>query len=275
MKPQFVSLKTNINKIEKDLSRHTKKGKCIKNQDRKRGLTSSLKEKIIRIYHWQPCSQDGSVEGCVLISPVRIPNLQLTNEQPSTGEYWIPPKEKKKSPCSRAKEKPQQDSKRSEIAFRLKLHTGQRCSEGSNQTLCTPGPKYPKETEPDLPLSVQVSPAEAQTISGLLWGQGLWLQKTWEAQGVNPTQSHRADNPQTGEQLYQRRSRTVAKFEGPQQISQPGDPAKGLRTHREFDFGGQWYFTIELPQDWGKTPQEGAHCVHQDPGERSSDPTRN
>ena len=98
MKPQFVSLKTNINKIEKDLSRHTKKGKCIKNQDRKRGLTSSLKEKIIRIYHWQPCSQDGSVEGCVLISPVRIPNLQLTNEQPSTGEYWIPPKEKKKNP---------------------------------------------------------------------------------------------------------------------------------------------------------------------------------
>ena len=30
MKTKFVSLKININKIEKDLSRHTKKGKCIK-----------------------------------------------------------------------------------------------------------------------------------------------------------------------------------------------------------------------------------------------------
>lgn len=60
MKPKFVSLKINISKIETDLSRHTKKGKCIKiriekkNQDRKRRLTSSLKEikRIIRPYHW-------------------------------------------------------------------------------------------------------------------------------------------------------------------------------------------------------------------------------
>ena len=38
--------------------------------------------------------------------------------------------------------------------------------------------------------------------------------------------------------------------------------------------------TIELPeltQDWGNRLLEGTHkktCVHQDPGERSSDPTR-
>ena len=46
------------------------------------------------------------------------------------------------------------------------------------ENLCAPG--TPKETEPDLPLSACVSPAEAWVSSGLLWGQGLWLQQTWE-----------------------------------------------------------------------------------------------
>ena len=38
------------------------------------------------------------------------PKLQLTDEQPLTGECYIPPKKKKKkkdTPCPRAKEKPQ------------------------------------------------------------------------------------------------------------------------------------------------------------------------
>ena len=38
--------------------------------------------------------------------------------------------------------------------FRIKLHTHQRCSEGSNKTLCAPGPRNPTETEPELPLRV-------------------------------------------------------------------------------------------------------------------------
>ena len=41
----------------------------------------------------------------------------------------------------------------------------------------------------------------------------------------------------------------LRKFWDPQQISQPGDLAKGLRTSREFDFGGQWDLITELPQD--------------------------
>ena len=41
----------------------------------------------------------------------------------------------------------------------------------------------------------------------------------------------------------------LRKFSDPQQISQPGDLAKGLRTTRELDFGGQWDLIIELPQD--------------------------
>ena len=54
--------------------------------------------------------QDGRVEGCAFSSSVRTPKLQLTAEQPSTEECWVPPK--KDTPCSRAKKKPQQDSGR-------------------------------------------------------------------------------------------------------------------------------------------------------------------
>ena len=61
-------------------------------------------------------------------SPVRTPKLQATTE-PSTGQRWIPPK--KDTPHPRAKEKPQQDSRRGEITFRIKPHSRQRCSEGS------------------------------------------------------------------------------------------------------------------------------------------------
>ena len=63
-------------------------------------------------------------------SPERTPKLQLTSEQPSVGECWIPPK--KDSPHPRAKEKPQQDARSGEISFRIKPHTYQRCSEGSD-----------------------------------------------------------------------------------------------------------------------------------------------
>ena len=65
-------------------------------------------------------------------SPVRTPNLQLTAGPPPTGEDWIPPK--KDTPCPRAKDKPQQDSRRAEITFRINPHTHQRHSEGSNKT---------------------------------------------------------------------------------------------------------------------------------------------
>ena len=66
----------------------------------------------------------------------------------------------------------------------LKQDWGNRLLEGTNKTLCTPGLRDPTETEPDLPLSVLVSPAEALVSSGLPQGQGLWLQQTWEAQHV-------------------------------------------------------------------------------------------
>ena len=39
----------------------------------------------------------------------------------------------------------------------------------------------------------------------------------------------------------------LQKFSGSQQISQPGDLAKGLRTPKEFDFEDQWDVITELP----------------------------
>ena len=67
------------------------------------------------------------------------PKLQLAAEQLLTGVCWIPPK--KDTQCPRAKEKPQQDGRRGAIAFQIKSQTYQRCSEGTNKTLCTPGPR--------------------------------------------------------------------------------------------------------------------------------------
>ena len=97
-------------------------------------------------------------------SPGRTPKLQLAAEQLLTAECWIPPK--KDSPHPRAKEKPQQNCRRDKITFRIKPHTHQKHSEGSNKTLCTVG--EPTETEPDLTLSVCMSPAEVWVRSCLL-----------------------------------------------------------------------------------------------------------
>ena len=36
-------------------------------------------------------------------------------------------------------------------------------------------------------------------------------------------------------------------------VNKPENLAKGLRTPREFDFGGQWELITELTQAWGKS----------------------
>ena len=52
------------------------------------------------------------------------------------------------------------------------------------------------------------------------------------------------------------------------QISQTGDLAKGLRTPREFDFGGQWDLITELTQNWGNRLSEGTNTTLCAPGPR-------
>ena len=59
---------------------------------------------------------------------------------------------KRRYATSKGKEEDPANGRRSEITFRIKPHILQRCSEGSNKTLCATG--GPTETEPDLPLSV-------------------------------------------------------------------------------------------------------------------------
>ena len=65
---------------------------------------------------------------CTQSSSARTSKLQLAADQPSTGECWIPTK--KDTPHLRAKE---QDGRRGKITFRIKPHTHQRLSEGSNK----------------------------------------------------------------------------------------------------------------------------------------------
>ena len=85
-------------------------------------------------------------------SPARNVKLQLTVEQPLTGECWIPPK--KDIPHLRAKEEPQQDGGRGEITFRIKNQKPPETLGQLKQTLCTPGPRDPTQTEPELCFSV-------------------------------------------------------------------------------------------------------------------------
>ena len=83
----------------------------------------------------------------------------------------MPPK--KDTPHPRANENPQQDDNRGKIIFRIKPYTHQRHSEGSN----TPCVHQDPETRQRLSQNcVWVSPEVAQVSSGLLRGQGLWVQ---------------------------------------------------------------------------------------------------
>ena len=101
----------------------------------------------------------GRVGGCTLISSCE--NFKIATHCRTTIDRRMLNLTKKDTPGPRAK-KPQQDGRRGKIIFRNKPHTHQRSWEGSNKTLCAPGPRDLTETEPDLPLSVFMSPGEAQ-----------------------------------------------------------------------------------------------------------------
>ena len=76
-------------------------------------------------------------------------------------------------PKSKGKGKPQQDGRKIDITFRIKPHTRQRRSEGSN----IPCAHQDTETSHRLRQNcVWMSPEEVQVSSGLLRGQGLWVQ---------------------------------------------------------------------------------------------------
>ena len=111
--------------------------------------------------------------------------LELAAEQPSTREFWYPPK-KKKTLWPRTKEKPQQDGRMGMIMFKIKPHMHQKCSEDTNKTLCVQGPRdlsHVKGSQvtpawdwarPGSGLSVWGSPVEVRVSSSLPWRQRLW-----------------------------------------------------------------------------------------------------
>ena len=72
----------------------------------------------------------GRVEGHVLIF---CENSKITTRRWITINRRMLDPTKKDTPHPRAKEKPQQDRRRGKIVFRIKPHTCQTCSEGSNK----------------------------------------------------------------------------------------------------------------------------------------------
>ena len=60
--------------------------------------------------------------------------------------------------------------------FRIKPHTRQRCSEGSNMPCVHQDTETPQRLRQNC---VWVSPEEIRVSSELLQGQGLWVQYTW------------------------------------------------------------------------------------------------
>ena len=73
----------------------------------------------------------------------------------------------------------------------------------------------PRETDPDLPVSVQESLVEVWVSSGLPQGQGLWVQQTWvwhkpswRRSPVIPPYSYQ-DLHRTGEKLLEGTNKTL------------------------------------------------------------------
>ena len=178
---------------------------------------------------------------------------------------------KKICPHPRAKEKPQQDSWKGEIAFRSKSHTHQRWSEGSNKTLCAPGPRDPTRG--------WARPAfECVSIScegtGQQWpaaGTGAMTEADLGGMAIEPQHKatkqthHKLENNYTKEVLA-----LLWKFQGPQESSQPGDLADGLRIPGDLTLkaSGIWWQNLHRT---GETDSWRVHtkpCVHQEPGRK-------
>ena len=128
---------------------------------------------------------------------------------------------------------------------------------GLKKTVYT-GPRDPTETESDLPLSVWVPSAEAQAISNLLRGQVSGCNRP-ERHGVwAPPLSRQADDPLTGEQVYQRSSHTGTRVLGPITDFPTWGSRKGNENPQGFDFGGQWdlqnFHRTGETDSWGHRP---------------------
>ena len=96
---------------------------------------------------------------------------ELQNYTSLLNHWWwmLDPTKKKDTPCARAKENPQQESRRGEIVFRIKHLTHQRHSEGSNKPHVHQDPKILQRLSHNC---VWMSPAKVQVSSSLPQGRG-------------------------------------------------------------------------------------------------------
>ena len=77
-----------------------------------------------------PHPESGAVAALCWSGCEEIPHVQgQRNPSKTVG----PGAAVRRYPCPRAKEKPQKDGRRGEFAFRIKPHSRERCSEGSNK----------------------------------------------------------------------------------------------------------------------------------------------
>ena len=77
-------------------------------------------------------------------------------------------------PCPSPTSGVHSDGRRGEFTFRIKPHSHQRCSEGSDKPCAHQDPETQRETE--LCLSVSCGRIGQQWTAA---GQGLWVQQTW------------------------------------------------------------------------------------------------
>ena len=206
---------------------------------------------------------------------------ELQNCNSLLNNHWqenVGSHQKKRYPTSKGKREAQQDSRRGEITFRIKTPYSPEMLGGLKQNLVhtrTQGPHrdWARPAFGCLSVSTMAQSAvacagtgalAAADLRGLLLGE-VAFSPTIGPQSRQPT-NHRTITPKKFSHGYES-SRTHNVFP---------NLAKGLRTPREYDLGGQWDLITEPPQDWGNSlwRAQTKPCVHQDPGERSSDPTR-
>ena len=100
-------------------------------------------------------------------------------------------------------------------------------------------------------------------------------QSSWRRLPLAPPYIHVADEPQTGEQLYQISSHSVRKFLGPTAVFPTWGSSKGIENPQGIWLWRPVGFDYRTSTGLGKQTLGGHKqtCGYQDPGERSSEPT--
>ena len=104
----------------------------------------------------------------------------------------------------------------------------------------------------------------------------MWRKPSWRRSPLAPLYSQWEDNPQTAEQLYQRNSCIVKKVLGPTMDFSTWGSGKGTENLQGILLWRSMGFDYRISKvgENRLLEEQTKRCVHQDPGESSSDPTR-